>query len=115
MYMMPEGNNINERLITVDMNMDKEKWIDEVMGSAKGREQANPNPFLYEKVIFRLQQKVTAGDADVAFVYKWAATVLLLVGINGVLIFNAFAHKQHRDGPQRQGIFSEMDTQAYNY
>lgn len=99
------------------MNTEREKWIDEVLGSTKGKTPASATPFLYEKVMFRVQKgNKTENVADRDFVYKWAAVIVLLIGINGVAIVNALSHKHHSGMTHEQSIFSEMESSAtYNY
>ncbi|OJJ19370.1 hypothetical protein BKI52_21410 [marine bacterium AO1-C] len=62
------------------MKDDKNKWIDEVMGSMQGSKKAQPNPELFTKIEARIDQPQTRSIK----INRWqiAAAIFLLV-LNG--------------------------------
>jgi hypothetical protein len=99
------------------MNANKEEWLNEVMSSTREKAPVSANPFLYQQVMFKVQQQKIAGKVGNAFVYKWAAVLLLLVGVNGATITRTLTHRQiDGSAAYAQVIFTEMVTQtSYNY
>lgn len=98
------------------MNINKEKWIDEVLNSTHGR-QAVPIPDgFYEQVVTRLGQPLPPPVAKWP-VLKWAAAALLLLGINVATIL----YSNHQAGKtalttNANPLFQEFQTEStYNY
>jgi hypothetical protein len=58
----------------------KDQWIKETMESIEGIQPANANPFLFEKVLNRLQRPAKSISFQLA--WKAAAIIILLAVIN---------------------------------
>lgn len=69
------------------MEEDKDKWIEDVLGSMQGSQRAKPNPELYEKI----ERQLEAPETKIVPMRQWryAAVAAVLV-----LVFNAFALRQ---------------------
>lgn len=78
------------------MDMNKEKWIEEVMSSLDDVKSAELNPFIYSKILQKVQSKKTA-STPTKLVWLIAASFLLL------LFFNLHAIK-------RTSVLSEKKT-----
>jgi len=75
--------------------MDKEKWINETLESINGIKKAEPNPFLFSKILSRIK----SGDKTTAFipVRKIAfglASMVLLAFINIAVLFYPTSSQQ---------------------
>jgi hypothetical protein len=68
--------------------MNKEKLIDETLDSLNGVRRAEADPFLYEKIMNRMQQQ-PAQKAGGSFAFRWQTAVLgLLLLLNAYTAFN---------------------------
>jgi hypothetical protein len=65
----------------VKMDMNKEKWINEVMSSLDNVKSAEADPFLYNRIISRLE-KGAASQAPARLVWIAAASFAVLVFVN---------------------------------
>jgi len=99
------------------MNNDKEKRVEDILNSMKGRTEVPVNPFLYEKVMFRMQQKETAGErAYSTTIFKWAAVLALLVVINGITIIGNATRQHMANSTHQHGDLIELESpSSYNY
>ena len=73
------------------MENDKEKWVDEVMGSLKGSERAKPAPDLFN----RLESQLVKPNAHIvpAFRSRLAvAAAVVLLALNGFALSRYFAN-----------------------
>jgi hypothetical protein len=61
--------------------MNKEKWIDEVLQSAKGIQPVESNPYLASKVEARLQTP-SPNKISLRWVYATAAIMLVILTVN---------------------------------
>ena len=96
----------------------KEQWINEVMASVEGMERPDANPFLYEKIKYRMEQGSNVRHSfNRTSVVGWAAAVVMLLAINGVSIVNKISREKHTLHTEAyNAIAPEMQTQTiYNY
>ncbi len=97
---------------------DKEKWVAEVLNSMEGMKKAEGNPFLYEKIMYRLQNKDTVQDIPAgALLPKWIIAGLFLLFINSIAFTNEISrHEPEMHNETNMGILSEIGNQTtYNY
>ena len=67
------------------MKDEKDKWIEDVMGSMKGSQRAQPNPELFAKV----EQGIDAPETRIIPMRQWSYTVaaaILLLVLNTVAL-----------------------------
>ena len=69
------------------MQEDKEKWIDDVLGSLKGSQRAKPNPLLYAKI----ENQLDAPEIKIIPMRQWAYAITAAIL---VLVINVFAIQQ---------------------
>ena len=62
--------------------MEKEDWINEVMQSTKGIRPMEANPFLFEKIAFKIDMKASDVTQEKSFFKSWALAASLIVMIN---------------------------------
>lgn len=69
------------------MEEDKDKWIEDVLGSMKGSQRAKPDPSLFAKI----ENRLDTPEANIIPMRQWnyAAAAAVLV-----LVLNAFALRQ---------------------
>ena len=67
------------------MDMNKEKWINEVMNSLDDVKSAEANPFLYNKILSKIS-KVTPETVSMKLVWLAAASIALLAILNFKII-----------------------------
>jgi hypothetical protein len=71
--------------------MNKEKFIDETLNSLRGVRRAQADPFLYEKVLNRMQERSSEKTAA-GFAFRWQVAALgLLLLLNAYTAFNGKA------------------------
>lgn len=88
------------------------------MASAKRIERPMGNPFLYEKIKYRMQER--GGPAYTFGKTKaigWALAAVLLLALNGISIMNKIGREKHILHTEAyNAIAPEMQTQTiYNY
>lgn len=81
----------------IKKQMEKENWINEVMQSTKGIKPAEANPFLFEKISFKMEVKKNDIIQERSFFKSWALAATLMVMINIV----SFLYIQ-KDKPAQQ-------------
>jgi len=90
-----------------------DNWISDVMGSVDGIKPAEVNPFLFEKVLTRMQ---TSNQREAFFTKRMV--LRLSAGFVLLLILNLVSIKQYRSGNHRHenqtSSFNEYDF-SYNY
>jgi hypothetical protein len=95
------------------MKAKKEDWIADVMSSVDEIHPAEPNPFLYEKIVNRM----SAANRQETFFTRRMVT-RLSVGFVLLIIMNLISIKQYRSGTHRNQYphfsLSEYDS-LYNY
>jgi hypothetical protein len=66
------------------MSMDKEKWKDEVMGSLDGMQRVGPGPFLYTRILGKLEAGLVENTRLLPAKQAWAllAGMALLIALN---------------------------------
>jgi hypothetical protein len=101
----------------MDNRNDKEKWVNEVMGSLEGMERAEGNPFLYGKVMSRLEKREVADVASSgSFLPKWALAGVLVLVLNGMAIVKEIHRGNIARHTDVNSVPMELDTQTtYNY
>jgi len=93
----------------------KEKWINETLESIEGMNRAGANPFLFEKVMNRMNAVDSAPVLKPATL-RWAISLtLLLVALNiaGLLHYNNSAQKTA--GANENGFAQEYFSYITNY
>jgi hypothetical protein len=103
----------------MDKRDDKEKWVNDVLSSTEGMKKADSNPFLYEKIMYRMQDRNTAQDISASVLLpKWILGGVLILALNSV----ALVKEIHRDKFMTKanntyaGMLSELGNQTtYNY
>lgn len=70
------------------MKKNQEQWIDEIMGSLQGIQPAEGNPYLYTRVLARLQSPITRQPIQLKWVYA-IVTVFVFMLVLNVLGWNA--------------------------
>jgi uncharacterized membrane protein YvbJ len=93
----------------------KEKWIQDIENSIGGIEQAAVNPYLYSKIMNRLQQKAVAYVRP-KLVWISLASFAALVVIN-ILVFglSRTAAKPETDLKQLSTAMNLLNENAINY
>ncbi len=96
--------------------MKKEDWINSVLESASKIEDVETNPFLYEKVLNRLNEKHSKAKV-IRFSIGWAAAILLFVTLNlsTIIIYQSRNHEQNESAAIKE-LSNEMNSNTtYNY
>ncbi len=62
--------------------MEKENWIDEVIQSTKGMKPVEANPFLFEKIASKIEQRKDQSLLENSFSKGWVVVAVLLVVVN---------------------------------
>jgi hypothetical protein len=97
---------------------DKEQWINEVMSSADGLQRPAGNPFLYEKIKYKMERgSAAAPTAGKKMAWGWAMALLALLAVNGVSIVNKISHeKRAQEAAAISSLVPEISTQTiYSY
>ena len=97
---------------------ERDQWISEIMNSTEGIQRPDANPFLYEKIKYRMQHGKAVnhlpGKVSLA---GWVAAIIILLAVNGLSIAGKIRrekHVLHREAYNSLG--AEMMTQTiYNY
>lgn len=103
----------------MNKSSDREKWVNEVLNSTEGMKKAEANPFLYEKIMYKLQDREAVQDIPAKVLLpKWvfaAVVVLLLNSLAIVKETNKGKSIRDTDTPA-MGMLSEIGNQTtYNY
>lgn len=72
----------------------KDRWINDVLESADGMQRATANPFLYTRIMARIQEANSSWEKTARLISRPSfafATVLLILVIN---VWVAFQHQQ---------------------
>jgi hypothetical protein len=96
-------------------NIDKERWIEDVMNSTAGMNRAQPDHDLYEKVSAKLRNQPANTVRSIA-VRQWAAAAVILLALN----IGSVAYIKHqsklRDNNTSNPIAMQMQLEStYNY
>ena len=97
--------------------MEKENWINEVMQSTRGMKPAEANPFLFEKIALKIEQRKTGATKETGFSKGWAVAAVLLVVINIVsLTFIMQDKPTHKKEASYTALAKDMGLlSTYNY
>jgi len=93
----------------------KNQWVDEVMGSLSGMRKAEPNPYLYQKVMSRLQGDFEKKTYRGYFRPAWVLTAIVILGINGLSFFRLLNKESAHQTPAHISIFEITEQSTYNY
>lgn len=89
--MGPKGIFLNRRLKKYRMQMEKQKWVDDVLNSTDGMSRAIPADVM-EKVLSQSgkgrQAAITRPVDDNALIWRIAASVIFLLVLNSVTIIS---------------------------
>jgi hypothetical protein len=89
-----------------------DKWINDVLSSVDGIKPVEANPFLYEKILNRMQK---AGRMEAVFTRRMI--MRLSVGFAILLLINLISLRQYRSGNRsmnQTSLYSEYNF-SYNY
>ena len=98
------------------MDMNKEKWVNEVMNSLDDVKSAEANPFLYTKIL----AKINSGNTEYApakLVWLAAASFALLILLNFTIIKSS-NNSSKRENAEVQTLakgYDLMNTNPVNY
>ncbi len=97
-------------------NTNKEKWIDDVLGSTKGALRAQPANGLTDRVFNRLSEK-RPEPVVIINVKRWAAAAVLLIALNvGSVIYFSGKTSGQATGNGSSPLSMELQTiSTYNY
>ena len=97
--------------------MEKETWINEVMQSTKGMKPAEANPFLFEKIAFKIEMKESDIIQERSFFKSWALAATFVVMINIVSFLYTLKDKpSHQKEAGYEALSKEMGLiQTNNY
>jgi hypothetical protein len=62
--------------------MENDKRIEEVMSSIDSIKRAEANPFLYEKIMYRMKNGKSTAEVQPKFSWQWALAACVIVGVN---------------------------------
>jgi hypothetical protein len=94
---------------------EKEKWVDEMMGSLEGLVPATPSADLFEKVMAQLNHPQTTKVIPL-YPKQWAAAAILLLALNigSVVYFNS--ERRHTRAAAPNPFAAEIQSEStYNY
>ena len=97
--------------------MKKEDWIDSIMESAIEIKKVEENPFLYQKLVKRLNQPENDSNPIVKYKLGWAIAIVILVSLN---IFAITIYKLKSDNQKKSAIIERLSGEmisnlTYNY
>ncbi|OJW80945.1 MAG: hypothetical protein BGO69_19880 [Bacteroidetes bacterium 46-16] len=95
-----------------------DKWVDGILQSLEGIERPGVNPFLYEKIKYRMDAGDTAGRTyGTRRVVGWAIATLMIIALNGFSIINKIQQEKHILHTEvYNALAPEMQLQTiYNY
>jgi hypothetical protein len=88
--------------------MEKENWINEVMQSTKGVKPAAANPFLFEKIAFKIEQRKNQALTDNSFSKGWVVVAVLLVIVN--IVSYTYMMKD-KPSPQKEMAYAALSKE----
>ena len=97
--------------------MEKETWINEVMESTRGMNPVEANPFLFEKIQFRMEARSRETSLTKVFSKGWAIAAVLLLALN-IVSFTYMLKDSSQPQKQSgyQALAKEMGlSNMYNY
>ena len=98
------------------MNMNKEKWIDDVINSLDGVQPAEANPYVYTKILSKINT-AAAEYAPAKLVWLAAASFILLLLLNfQVIRAVSSSSKNTKTEMQEHGAgYQLLNTNPINY
>jgi hypothetical protein len=97
------------------MDMNREKWINEVMDSLDDVKSAEAGPFLYNRILNKLEKGEKA-YAPARLVWLAAASLALLVLLNVfILRTRSMETRQRAETEQLANAYQLMNTSTINY
>lgn len=97
------------------MDMNKEKWINEVMNSLDDVKSAETNPFLYNKILSKMNT-VKEEPTSNKLVWLMAASFAILVALNFQAIKTSSSSKNEKtDVEQIANAYNLVNTNSINY
>ena len=98
------------------MDMNKEKWINEVMNSLDDVKSAEANPFLYNKILSKINT-VKEEPSSNKPVWLMAASFAILVALNfqAMRTSNSFSKNEKTDVEQIANAYNFINTNSINY
>lgn len=99
----------------MDTHTNKEKWIDEVMGSTYGINRAQPGADLQERINERISAPFTRTTAAIP-VTRWVAAAILLLALNiGSAVYFSKQHSDHTSTTNNPFAAEMQAESTYNY
>jgi hypothetical protein len=110
----PASFIFNQHLNNI-MNAKKENWIEKTLASADDVHRAEPNPFLYEKILSRMQSNPQA-EHVISKKLLWKISI----GFCLLLLVNIVSIKKFNSSQASETIYSASSTEYsftnnYNY
>jgi hypothetical protein len=97
--------------------MNKEKWINEILQSAKGIQPVASNPYMATRIEARLQEAPAVNKISVRWVFVSTAVMLLVLALN-IAIWNSSARTNKISDLQQlvnEYGFTSNDFYSTNY
>ena len=98
--------------------MEKEEWINGILESVSKIKEAEPNPYLYSKIINRLNNEQDNNlEPAYKFRFAWVAVIFIIVSIN-VSAFFLYSSKNHNQ--KEVAVIEDLSNEmisgtTYNY
>jgi hypothetical protein len=97
--------------------MKKEDWINNILESASEIKESEPNPYLYSKILNRINQTENKTRPGLKYKLRWVAAISLVIAINvsAFFIYKLKIHKQN-EAIAIESLSNEMiSNTTYNY
>ncbi len=96
--------------------MQKEDWINSVLNSSADIKPAEPNAYLYHKLITRLGESNTPRIQS-SFMTKWAIAIvmILLINITGIMAYTSFSKQKNETAAVKALSYELISSTAYSY
>ena len=92
-------------------NSDIQKLVDETLNSLNGIQKAEPTPFLFTRVMARLNKEENSLWEKLAYIFSKPAvtfaTVILFIAINSVVLYRVAGNST--SAPQEQAVMADND------
>jgi hypothetical protein len=93
----------------------KEKWINEVENSLNRLGQAEVNPYLFSKIISRLNEKTEVAPAKLIWGGAMAFLILLFINIIAIKVSSGSTQKNNSDVQKLEKQFQLINDNTINY
>ena len=97
--------------------MKKEEWINGILESASNIKEAEPNPFLYNKVLNRLNQSENYSAHTANYRLRWALafSIVIVFNISAIILYKSKSYKQ-KEAATIEALTDELSSSTtYNY